>query len=126
MEKYLIFIIPFDKKNYCLKVRTTVVKYLKFADPLLRRPAKKKSKYPLNESKILYTLSLTQIVFSRSKHSRLKVFCYRDDHFVTLSCRSFDKASEVFDLAMCSNQRPKEINTNNIGGVSKNVIGEVS
>ena len=36
---------------------------------------------------------------------------------------SLDKASEVLRFATCSIQRPRVINTNNIGGVSKNVIG---
>ena len=36
---------------------------------------------------------------------------------------SLASASDVFPFATCSIQRPREMNTNNIGGVSKNVIG---
>ena len=36
---------------------------------------------------------------------------------------SLDKASEVLLFTTCSIRRPRAINTNNIGGVSKNVIG---
>lgn len=36
---------------------------------------------------------------------------------------SLASASDVFPFATCSIQRPREMNTNNIGGVSKKVIG---
>ena len=42
----------------------------------------------------------------------------------TLSCKSFESASDVLDLAICSNHLPREMNRNNMGGVSKKVIGE--
>lgn len=42
----------------------------------------------------------------------------------TLSCKSFESASDVLDLAICSNHLPREMNRNSMGGVSKKVIGE--
>ena len=45
---------------------------------------------------------------------------------LTCNCINFESASEVLDLAMCSNHLPNEMNTNSIGGVSKKVIGDVS
>ena len=43
----------------------------------------------------------------------------------SIGCRdnNLDNASDVFPFAMCSSQRPKDTNTNNIGGVSKKVFG---
>ena len=37
--------------------------------------------------------------------------------------KSLARASEVFPFATCSIQRPREMNTNNMGGVSKKVMG---
>ena len=47
-------------------------------------------------------------------------------HQTTLSPINFESASDVLALATCSSHRPNEMKTNNIGGVSKNVIGDVS
>ncbi len=37
--------------------------------------------------------------------------------------RSLERASDVLLFARCSSQRPSAMNTNSMGGVSKNVIG---
>ena len=39
------------------------------------------------------------------------------------SDNNFDNASDVLLLARCSSHLPSAINTSNIGGVSKNVMG---
>ena len=39
---------------------------------------------------------------------------------------SFESASDVLAFAMCSSQRPSEMKTKSMGGVSKKVIGDVS
>ena len=42
---------------------------------------------------------------------------------VACSDISLANADDVFPLAMFSNNRPRETNTNNMGGVSKKVLG---
>ena len=42
---------------------------------------------------------------------------------VACNCNNLLNASDVFLFAICSSHRPKDTKVNNIGGVSKNVLG---